>query len=194
MVQPSTCVWSCWRKWMGLPPYEASQTCPQLINRAQHVNENFSKTTENHIEIPAGPLTPTHKTKRTFMHTMIFFLYLTHMAKHRANFHCLAGLGWALSLRKEGNVYWGTDLNGVCKWCLSEPDLGTAGEQFNDLSVSAGESRGCSFPYKLFQGDGLKPGVSVTWLITAMRHIPGISASSCRLGMWACCLGDVPGH
>lgn len=81
------------------------------------------------------------------------------------------------------------DLNGASKWCLSERDLGTVGEQFDDLPGSAGESRDCSFPHKLFQEDGLNTGVSVTWLIVAPRNIPGISASSCRLGM-----RRAPGH
>lgn len=130
-----------------------------------------------------GPPPPTHKTKRTFMRTTIFFLYLTHMAKHRANFHHLARLGWAPSPPKEENVYWGADLNGVSKWCLNECELGTAGEKFNDLWGSAGESQGCPFPHKLFQADGLKPGVSVTWLIVALRNALGISASSGQLGM-----------
>jgi len=114
--------------------------------------------------------TPTHETKRTFMHTMFFFLYLTQTAKHRANFHSLGRLGWALSPPKEGNVYWGTDLNGVSKWCLRECDLGTAGKQFSDLSGSTGESQGCSFPHNMIQGDGLKPGLSVPWLTVVLRN------------------------
>lgn len=73
-VQPFACVWPCCRKRMGLSPYEASHKCPQLINGAWHINENSSKEQEKLVEMPAGPLTPTHKTKRTFMHTMIFFL------------------------------------------------------------------------------------------------------------------------
>lgn len=108
---------------------------------------------------------PSHTKQKGLSRTQwFFFLYLTQTAKHRANFHRLARLGWALSPPEEGNVYWGTDLNGVSKWCLSERDLGTAGEQFSDLSGSVSESQGCSFPHKLFQGHGLKPGVSVTWL------------------------------
>lgn len=59
---------------MGLSPYEASQKHPQFIKRAGHINENFSKKTEKLIEMPTGSSTPTHKTKRTFMHTTIFFL------------------------------------------------------------------------------------------------------------------------
>lgn len=99
---------------------------------------------------------------------MIFFFPLTQMAKHRANFHCLARLGWALSPPKEGKAYWGTDLNGVSKWCLNEPDLGTAGERFSNLPGGVGETQGCFFLHKLFRADSrnqvfLLLGSSLLW-------------------------------
>lgn len=108
------CAWPCCRKWMWLSPCEASQKCPSLsIGHGTEMRTSARKQKRS-SKYQEGP---THKTKRTFMHTMIFFLSLTQMAKHRVNFHCLARLGWALSPPKEGNVYWGTDLNGVSKWC-----------------------------------------------------------------------------
>lgn len=42
----------------------------------------------------------------------------------------------------------------MSKRCSNERELGTAGEKFNDLSGSAGESLGCPFPHELFQADG----------------------------------------
>lgn len=119
--------------------------------------------------MPAGPH-PHTRDKKDFHAHNVFFLYLTQTAKHRANFHSLGRLGWALSPPKEGNVYWGTDLNGVSKWCLRACDLGTAGKQFSDLSGSTGESQGCSFPHNMIQGDGLKPGLSVPLLTVVPRN------------------------
>lgn len=184
MVQPFTCVWSCWRKWMGPSPYEASQKCPQLINRAQHVNENFSKATEkSHWNTSRAPH-PHTQDKKDFHAHNDFFLVSDSYGQAQSKFS-LSGWAWVGSVSPQrGKCLLRNRPNGVSKWCLSEHGLGTAGEQFNDLSGSAGESQGCSFPHKLFQGDVLKPGVPVTWLIIAMRHIPGISASSCRSGMW----------
>lgn len=103
------------------------------------------------LKCQEGRHTSTDKTKRTFIHTMIFFLFLTQMAEHRTNFHCLARLGWALSPPKEGNVYWRTELNGVSMWCLNEPDLGTAGGRFNNFQVVLVRPRAASFSVNSFR-------------------------------------------
>lgn len=132
---------------------------------------------------------PHAQDKRDFHAHNDFFLVSDSYGQAQSKFS-LSGRAWVGSVSSQrGKCLLRNRPNGVSKWCMSEHGLGTAGEQFNDLSGSAGESQGCSFPHKLFQGDGLKPGVPVTCLIVAMRHIPGISASSCRSGTWG-----PPGH